>query len=79
MGRVPCDIALYPIEELRNSRDGIFSHLDFSTLSPGYASKEGIFHPDNVAERAKQVRQWLRNREENNIAGALSFPLYYSG
>jgi hypothetical protein len=79
MERVPCDVALYPIEELKNSRDGIFSHLDFSTLSPGYASKEGIFNPDNVAERAKQVRQWLRNRKEDNIAGALSFSLYCCG
>jgi hypothetical protein len=66
---IPCDTPLYPLEELKNAQDGIFSHLDFSTLSSGYASKKGIFAPENVRERAKQVRQWLRDRPESNVVG----------
>jgi hypothetical protein len=43
--------------------------LDFSTLSPEYASKKGIFAHENAGERAKQVRKWLRSREEDVIVG----------
>jgi len=67
--RVPCDTPLYPVDELKNSQDGIFAHLDFSTLSPDYASKKGIFAHENAGERAKQVRKWLRSREEDVIVG----------
>jgi hypothetical protein len=57
------------VDELKNSQDGIFAHLDFSTLSPDYASKKGIFAHENAGERAKQVRKWLRSREEDVIVG----------
>jgi hypothetical protein len=43
--------------------------LDFSTLSPDYASKKGIFAHENAGDRAKKVRQWLRSREEDVIVG----------
>jgi hypothetical protein len=68
--RVPCDTPLHPVDELKNSQDGIFAHLDFSTLSPEYASKKGIFAHENAGERAKQVRKWLRSRDEDIIVGA---------
>lgn len=74
VNRVPCDTPLYPIEELKNSQGGIFAHLDFSTLSPEYASKQGIFAPENAGARAKLVRQWLRNREEEVIVGTSISP-----
>lgn len=45
----------------------MFSDLDFSGLSPDYASKQGIYDPDNCAERAKLVRHWLRARPEREI------------
>lgn len=66
-GQVPCDTPLHPVDELKDSQDGIFAHLDFSTLSPDYASKKGIFAHENAGERAKQVRKWLRSREEDVI------------
>jgi hypothetical protein len=66
-----CDIPTYPLDVLKQSQDGIFSYLDFSTLSPGYASKEGIFHPNEAAAKAKACRQWLRARSEDHIAGKL--------
>jgi hypothetical protein len=66
---VPSDTPSYPVEELKNAKDGMFAHLDFSTLSPEYASKKGIYHPDNVADRAREVRRWLRARDEQSIVG----------
>ena len=66
---VPSDTPSYPVEELKHSKDGMFAHLDFSTLSPEYASKEGIYHPDNVNDRAREVRRWLRARDEQSIVG----------
>jgi hypothetical protein len=66
---VPSDTPSYPVEELKNAKDGMFAHLDFSTLSPEYASKKGIYHPDNVADRAREVRKWLRARDEQGIVG----------
>jgi hypothetical protein len=60
---------------LRESQDGIFSGLDFSTLSTGYASKQGIFHPDQAALKAKACRQWLRDRPEDHIAGIFVFDI----
>lgn len=65
----PCDTPSYPVSEITRSQDGIFAELDFSTLSPDYATKKGIFHPDNVKDRAKEVRKWLRARPENEIVG----------
>ncbi|WVR06820.1 hypothetical protein IAU60_003856 [Kwoniella sp. DSM 27419] len=63
----PCDTPTYPIEDLKASNDGIFSSLDFSTLSPDYASNKGIFDPERVEERARQARLWLRARPEKEI------------
>lgn len=65
----PCDTALYPLSELQNSNDGMFAELDFSTLSPDYASKKGIFDPANVKQRAREVRRWLRARPEKEVVG----------
>jgi hypothetical protein len=66
---VPCDTPLDPIEALRASNNGLFADLDFSTLSPDYASKMGIFSPGQATERAKRVRKWLRDRPEEEIVG----------
>nr|XP_018263018.1 uncharacterized protein I303_04508 [Kwoniella dejecticola CBS 10117]OBR85176.1 hypothetical protein I303_04508 [Kwoniella dejecticola CBS 10117] len=63
----PCDTPLFPVDVLKSSNGGIFSALDFSTLSEGYASKTGIFDPVNGSERARQVRRWLRDRPEMEI------------
>lgn len=48
-----------------------FSAIDESEERHGVAwtSKQGFFHPDNIAERAKWVRRWLRDREEQEIVG----------
>lgn len=48
--------------------------FDFSTLSPDYASKKGIFDPDNSEERARQLRQWLRSRPEREIVREYTQP-----
>jgi hypothetical protein len=60
---------MYPPEALAASNGGMFleAGLDFSALSPEYASNEGIYHEDNIAERAKRVRTWLRERPEREI------------
>ncbi|WWD17045.1 hypothetical protein CI109_101482 [Kwoniella shandongensis] len=63
----PCDTPTSPVSALAASNGGIFSSLDFSTLSPNYASKKGIYAPENASERARQVRNWLRDREEGEI------------
>lgn len=57
------------MSELQNANEGLFADLDFSTLSVDYASKTGIFSPDNAAERARVVRRWLRDRPEKEIVG----------
>ncbi|KAE8539238.1 hypothetical protein D1P53_004336 [Cryptococcus gattii VGV] len=67
VGPYPCDTPTHPISALKASNNGIFSTLDFSTLSPDYASKEGIFGPANGETRAKLVRKWLRERPEKEI------------
>ncbi|KAK1924011.1 histidine phosphatase superfamily [Papiliotrema laurentii] len=64
---LPCDTPTYPVSELQNANEGLFADLDFSTLSVDYASKTGIFSPDNAAERARVVRRWLRDRPEKEI------------
>ncbi|GAA6003273.1 histidine phosphatase family protein [Rhodotorula paludigena] len=40
-----------------------------STVSPGkeWTSKQGLFSVDNVLERAKWVRRWIRSRPEKRI------------
>lgn len=62
----------FPLQNLASSNDGMYAQLDFSALSPNYADKSGIFDPDNAAERARQARVWLRNREESEIVGMSS-------
>lgn len=66
---MPCDTPIYPPEALAASNDGMFieAGFDFSQLSPDYASKVGIYDPDNAAERAKLIRLWLRQRPEREI------------
>jgi len=63
----PCDTPTAPVEKLKEWKDGLFSSLDFSALSPDYASKTGIFDPIRAPERAKRVRKWLRDRPEGEI------------
>ncbi|WRT66607.1 uncharacterized protein IL334_003566 [Kwoniella shivajii] len=67
VGPYPCDTPTYPLSALKLSNNGIFSSLDFSTLSEDYASKSGIYAPEQGEERAKEVRRWLRDREEDEI------------
>ncbi|KAK4684928.1 hypothetical protein P7C73_g5236, partial [Tremellales sp. Uapishka_1] len=69
VGPYPCDTPTYPVSALEASNGGMFAKagLDFSALSPDYASKKGIYDPSHAAERAKGVRKWLRAREENEI------------
>ncbi|EIW65902.1 hypothetical protein TREMEDRAFT_35661 [Tremella mesenterica DSM 1558] len=62
----PCDTPL-PVSELKTTLNGIFEDFDFSSISPEFTTKGGIFHPDNVEERARRVRLWLRDREEEEI------------
>lgn len=66
---LPCDTPTYPVSELQKSNEGLFKDLDFSSLSTGYASKTGIFSPEQAAERARKVRVWLRERPEQEIVG----------
>lgn len=47
--------------------DPEFEGLDFSSLSTEWTSKKGIYDPENVIERAKWVRNWLRARPEKEI------------
>jgi len=47
--------------------DPEFAGFDFSPLTPDWNSKKGIYDPANVKERAKWVRHWLRDREEQDI------------
>lgn len=63
------------MEDLRYGQGGIYAQLNYDTLSPGYASKEGIFAPSarKVRERAKMVREWLRERPEDEIVGQSRF------
>ena len=53
--------------------DPEFAGLDFSGLEPDWISKKGIYDPDNVAERAKGVRKWLRARPEKRIVVGTSW------
>jgi hypothetical protein len=44
--------------------------MDFnSKISKDFTSKDGIFDPENVKERAKRCRRWLREQDEEVIAG----------
>ena len=44
-----------------------FSRLDFSTLTPEWTGKRGLYDPANVSLRAQWVRQWLFARPEKCI------------
>ncbi|GAA5834412.1 hypothetical protein JCM11251_007981 [Rhodosporidiobolus azoricus] len=68
---LPCDTGS-PVSSLTS--DPEFSGLDFSPVSASeqkwgvsWTSKQGIFDPDRVQERAKWVRRWLRDRPEKGI------------
>ncbi|KAK4702077.1 hypothetical protein P7C70_g4145, partial [Phenoliferia sp. Uapishka_3] len=54
-----------PREELE--ADPEFAGLDFSNLTPDWISKQGKYAPENVAARARWVRNWLRARPEKEI------------
>ncbi|BGP35702.1 hypothetical protein JCM10296v2_007554 [Rhodotorula toruloides] len=55
--------------------DPEFANLDFTPLSDSpahhggarWTSKQGFFAPENVEERARWVRKWLRERKEKKI------------
>lgn len=53
--------------------DPEFSGLDFGGLEDGWTGKEGIYDPANVKERARNIRKWLRSREEKEIVGSSFF------
>lgn len=57
----------------------MFAQLDFSGISPDYASKKGIFDPANVQQRAREVRVWLRERPEGEIVGMSGYRFYEGG
>ena len=46
-----------------------FDGLDFSRVTPDWTSKEGFWAPDprSIANRARAVRHFLRERPEKNI------------
>ena len=73
---MPCDTPTSPPSAIAEWRNGLLSSFDFSTLSPDYASKQGLFAPENVTERAKQVRTFLRDRPEEEIVGGSPFFLF---
>lgn len=76
VARHACDTPTYPPEAIKNDPDlgGIFADLDFSGLSPDYASKKGIFAPENITQRATAVRKWLIERPEQEIVGEYALP-----
>ncbi|GAA6006873.1 hypothetical protein JCM11491_003213 [Sporobolomyces phaffii] len=69
---VPCDTGS---SRLTLESDPEFAGLDFSLLDHkrslhkerAWNAKEGFYHQDNVKERAKWVRRWLRERKEAKI------------
>lgn len=69
VNRHACDTPTYPPEAIKGDEElgHLFKDLDFSGLDPGYASKEGIFAPESVKERAARVRKWLYDRPEKEI------------
>ena len=64
----PCDIGRdrWELEKVPDFKD-----LDFTSLGNDWNSKQDIFAPGNVLQRARYVRKWLRNRPEENIVGKL--------
>lgn len=51
------------------SQDPELHEFNFSHLPPDWTSKQGFWSADRtrIAQRAKWVRQWLRNRPEQTI------------
>ncbi|TIA88664.1 hypothetical protein E3P99_02465 [Wallemia hederae] len=60
----PCDTGSEPDNLMA---DNEFKSLDFSDVHPGWTNKKGIYDPANAGERARQCRQWIRNRPEKEI------------
>ncbi|KAK3708028.1 hypothetical protein LTR37_011721 [Vermiconidia calcicola] len=62
----PCDTGL-PREQLEQNPE--FKGFDFSRLTPDWTSKTGFWAPDDrsIANRARAVRHFLRERPEKNI------------
>ncbi|GAA5948190.1 hypothetical protein JCM3775_000333 [Rhodotorula graminis] len=72
---LPCDTGS---DRATLASDPEFTGLDLSPLEPSptpehwagassWTSKEGIFAPERVEERARWVRRWLRDRSEDKI------------
>ncbi|KAK6392266.1 hypothetical protein LTR65_003722 [Meristemomyces frigidus] len=63
---LPCDTGSSK-EELEAHPE--FADFDFSTLTPDWTSKKGFYAPDSqsVLNRARWIRQWLRDRPEKEI------------
>ena len=76
VNRHACDTPTYPPEKIKNDETlgELFKDLDFSGLGEGYASKQGIFAPERVRERASRVRKWLYDRPEKEIVGEYCGP-----
>ncbi|GAA5891903.1 hypothetical protein JCM6882_007400 [Rhodosporidiobolus microsporus] len=71
VNNLPCDTGS-PLPTLSSHPE--FAGLDFSPVTAseekwgvGWTSKQGIFDPERVVERAKWVRSWLRDRPEKRI------------
>ncbi|TIC08802.1 phosphoglycerate mutase-like protein [Wallemia mellicola] len=60
----PCDTGSEPDNLIS---DPEFKGLDFKDVHPGWTNKQGIYDPVNAAERARQCREWIRNRPEKEI------------
>jgi broad specificity phosphatase PhoE len=67
----PSDTPTYPPDDIRKDPDftEYLKDVDLQGLDPMYATKEGVFHPDRVGERAEMVRRWLYDRPEREIVG----------
>ncbi|KAF8314942.1 phosphoglycerate mutase-like protein [Clavulina sp. PMI_390] len=61
---LPCDTGR---DKAELEKDPEFVGIDFSSLEDDWNSKQGDFDPENVLERAKWVRKWLRARPEKEI------------
>lgn len=73
----PSDTPTFPPDDIRQDPDftEYLKDVDLGGLDPMYATKQGIFHPDRVAERAELVRKWLYERPEREIVGESSTPI----
>ena len=62
----PCDTGS-PLEVLASNQD--FKGLNFARVTPDWTSKKGFYAPDpaSLADRAKFIRRFLRDRPEKDI------------